>query len=291
MKKSTLSCAFLTTLGVSSVVCAQPFDGFYVNLGVGGTAAEYQMEQFSEFGVAIDDIAFESLSGGSKADVYGNSWVGIIGAGYRYCIADGWILGLEVTADVESAKGSDEFFANQFVGVDLDFFDERFELDAAADQLVAGKTTTKLENNFSVLFKPMYLVGPRTALYALVGPKWGQFKTTTSAESFAGIEIDEEVFAAEGLELSDKASGYTVGITAGLGIEHYVADQFSIALEWDYTDYGKIKHPDNELFVVGEHDHHHDDHDHHLESGLANDTKKVKAQTNTIFFKVAYTFS
>lgn len=324
MKKLTLSCALLTSLGLSSVASAGlffdgpivPYNGFYGTIAVGGVNGLFNVDQRAEFEAGLEggDFTFGDIGsitaasartgivGGSKADLYGTSWIGLIGVGYRQCVADGFVLGLEFTADIQNPKGTDEFYnvgyadLNDVIGdpVEFDFS------DLEARTFVAGETTAKVRNSLGLVAKGGFLVGPRTLVYGLVGVRWGNTKVTSSAIWGGELELDEVPvdadFDFDGFYVENSKSGYTAGVTAGLGMEHYVSDCFSLALEWAYSNYGTVGTPTFEgvgiegsdlsfqgPLVTASAD--------RAYAALENHNSKVKVQQNMIFARLNYTFN
>lgn len=328
MKKLTLSCALLTSLGLSSVASAGlffegpivPYNGLYGTIAVGGVNGLFNVDQRAEFEAGLEghivasldevgtitaDRARTGIVGGSKADLYGTSWIGLIGVGYRQCIADGFVLGLEFTADVQNPKGTDEFYNVGYVNFDnlagapIPFGPE----DLEAVTFVAGETTAKVRNSLGLVAKGGFLVGPKTLLYGLVGVRWGNTKVTNSALWGYDIEVNEVPIDADsdfdGFYVENSNSGYTAGVTAGLGMEHYVSDCFSLAVEWAYSNYGTVGtptyakesieiaplanpfSPNIPASITAD----------RAYAALENHSNKVKVQQNMIFARLNYTFN
>jgi opacity protein-like surface antigen len=80
-----------------------------------------------------------------------------------------------------------------------------------------------------------------TLFYGILGPRWGNFATSTSSffESDTGIPVIANPYG--------KTSGYKVGFTAGLGMQQMLSDHLQISFEYAYTNYGNINTPN----VVG----------------------------------------
>lgn len=242
------------------------FDGFiYINGGAGAIGVKSTMDANTTL---TTHSQFYSVN--NKAHAGGTNWIATIGFGYFYPVSERWTLGIEVVGDVEGPKAEAEsFLANPFV-IKNKLYTETF---------LAGKAKTKIENTIAILFKPRYFFTPNTAIYGLVGPRWGNLQTVT--EGVYSLSYNDAFYS---LILPEtKETGYTSAITLGLGTEWFFYDEFSIALEWDYSYYGQVSSPKLEHLYVK--------FDDKLEGTLSQFLKANKVQTNSIFVKVAYTFT
>jgi opacity protein-like surface antigen len=111
---------------------------------------------------------------------------------------------------------------------DQDYTDSVSE--AATDHFQA-----KLDQQYGVVAKLGWLPAKCTQLYVFVGPQWGDFKVSASAsDTFA---IGATTYAAG---VSHDHSKFKTGLLAGLGFEQMVNDCVSVALEYDYGNYGSV---------------------------------------------------
>lgn len=185
---------------------ATTYTGFYGNLGVGGTIMDVQVKE----SVAISDPGIVDVSFPSKINMEGRGFSPRVGAGYSYQFQNHFVLNAEVTAELDNADVTHRnvmlIFANT----------------------IESKVTTELKNDFALLFKPGYVFHQYTQIYALIGPRWGNFVTT----------LTTTIVDSNGMT---KSSDYKVGVTAGVGLEHLITERLSLGFEYAYTNYGQIQ--------------------------------------------------
>lgn len=247
-------------LGLTSLTCANlhadPFNGAYVNLGIGGTNLGTEVEQASSFN-DVDGGAIQTNIG----HVYNNKFASSIGLGYNFPIAEKFSIGIEATGNFTNAKTSSSsvFYAEDTVTNDAIALQQNIDV--------------KLSNDFALLIKPSFAIDSQTRFYGLIGPRWGKFKTSYNA-TFA----DKDAGVISTASNNNSKSGYVTGFTVGAGIERYLGQNFGIGLEYTYTNYGKLPKPSDTSSVLG------------ATESFDTELGKVKAQTNSVFLKVFYHF-
>jgi opacity protein-like surface antigen len=196
---------FLLAILVPSAQASALYTGFYATGAIGTTQLYSNIDQPFDVSVpgTIDTIVFPSEGNVQDSDIAG--WIGL---GYSHQFHNHFVLGAEATAgftDVETV------------------YQHKMVINAGT---FMSKISTELTNDFALLFKPGYVIG-RTQMYALVGPRWGNF------ESKQATELQDMI-------VTDKSSSYQIGITAGVGIEHLLTNHLSLGLEYAYTSYGTV---------------------------------------------------
>lgn len=242
------------------------FDGFiYINGGAGAIGIKSNMDAYTTLTTPSHFYAVNNTVHAGDAN-----WIAAIGFGYFYPVSERWTLGIEVVGDVEGPNAQAEsFLAHSFV------INDRLNTET----FLAGKATTKIENSIAILFKPRYFFTPTTAIYALVGPRWGNIQTITEGTYF--LSYNNAFYS---LILPEtKETGYTSALSLGLGTEWFFYDEFSIALEWNYSYYGHVSSPKLENLSL--------EFDDTFEHELSQYLKTDKVRTNSILVKVAYTFT
>jgi opacity protein-like surface antigen len=126
------------------------------------------------------------------------------------------------------------------------------------------------------LLKGGYVWDRTTHFYGLMGPRWGNFKSTVKInDSHTQIRTSEISGGA-----SSTSSSYVLGYTFGLGVQQLLTPRYSWALEYNYTTYGSLSVPTLE----GEYE----------QNGVPDVNTSftyhpsAKAMTNTLMFMIAY---
>lgn len=228
----------LLALTVHSAQAAY-LSGFYINGALGGTLLDVEVDQHFSFGTPA------TISIPSEINLSDGNVAGWIGVGYSHRFQNHLVLGAEVTAGATNLTVSHK---NGFVPEFDDFID--------------GEIESQLSNDFAALFKVGYLSKHNTYLYALVGPRWGNFESTldTSIPPFL---------------FTDSESGYQLGVTAGVGIEHMINNHLALGLEYAYTSYGQIDSPRTLVQAEG---------------ATILDEADLEASTNTLGVRLSYHF-
>lgn len=188
---------------------SQHFNGFYLSAAGGGTLIDVDASQ--QYTLTVPAAGVTILEP-AEFDVEGGGASGLLGVGYEHQFHQHWVLGAEVTAGATNASVTHR--------------------DAAllTDTNLTSKLVTNLRNDFALLFKPGYVFKGHTQLYALIGPRWGNFESTLTTNVITST-------------LKDSVSNYELGITAGVGMEHMLTNNLSLGLEYAYTSYGSIESP------------------------------------------------
>lgn len=249
-----LACVLICT--TSPAHAKKYFSGIFLTGGIGATSAQYTVNQqlsttFASPPILIDMPDNIDLSAGSAAIM--------VSLGYSYQFINNIVLGGAFTAGYTHAQISDNI-ANL--------------ITTSSQQVILAydsKMEITLNNDFALLFKPGYVFGTTTFFYGLVGPRWGNFKSSVKTDLFILNGTDE--FTGSG---SNSQSNYELGITLGLGIQQLISPNYSWALEYAYTDYGDIDSPSTTGTIS--------------KNGIPQsgdtftDSPSIKANTNTLMF-------
>lgn len=258
MKLQKLSMLALAAFAVTGTTyAATPFQGFYANLGAGGINSEFDLNQTTN--VTIPNT---SVNLPSNTENYDNGGIGSIGVGYMFLATPSVVLGVEASADIESAKTTN----NDSINENINGFS------------LSNTTTNKLKNSFAILFKPGFVFNQgNTLVYGLIGPRWGNFETSTSSLFQLPIGVGEYVSASAG----NSDSGYETGLALGAGIQQYITNGFSIGLEYQYTDYGHLSTPTSSGPIIANGEN---------VGAVSNNISSIKAQTNVLTLNLMYHF-
>lgn len=237
-------CLFVLALTTHAAFASHPvISGFYLEAALGGTQLEVDLEQSltgNSPGNFIADFPVQTeLGNGNTA-----GWLGV---GYAYPLKNHLVFGVEATAGFDNPRLTHQD-------------------GLLSGNLVKGKIETKLKNDFALLFKAGYLIMGHTQIYGLVGPRWGNFQSSLATE------------IAPNPEFSVEHSGYELGITAGLGMEHWISNHLTAGLEYSYTSYGSLETLSASALINPS------------SPALISDVAEQKASTNTIVAKLAYHF-
>lgn len=222
MKKQL--CLLLLGLAISPIASAdltfEAFDGMYAYLGGGGSIVDFQNDMTMGTSTAASTTTITSNN-----DKNTTVALGAIGLGYGTSINQQFYLGLEAFGEAGSnVEETDTVtFTRTGTGTNLE-----------------GQTTSKLNESYGLLLKPGFFIDGQTLVYAVVGPKWGNFKvdTTTTLTETSGLSGN-----VLGATLNGSSKETKAGIAAGLGIQRAINCNFHIAAEYQYTDYGSLTSP------------------------------------------------
>jgi len=207
------------------------------------------------FGFSANDTVTFSES----LELFEANMTGYIALEYAYQFDNGVVLGLAATAGFDSLE-----FNNTIKVDDKPVVDDTSAGDTFTTLSTASSTLkAELENDFAILFKPGWVIRSNTLIYALVGPRWGNFETKLSSTynnaGTAVLKSGVDCFTPGCLNgawdetLSDDSSNseYEIGVTAGLGIRQVVSDHFQLGLEYAYTHYGDLDSLQNRASTNG----------------------------------------
>lgn len=267
MKFNKLSIFTVAVLAMAGTAyAATPFQGFYANLGVGGINTNFNVSQtLSLVPLNYPPVGTQPFNqNNSDYDV-----IGSLGVGYTFLINPSFVLGAELNADIENAKTSN---SNSTV--------VNIPESGGAGANLNNTTTNELKNNFAFLIKPGFVMDQgNTMVYGIIGPRWGNFETSTSS-SFQLQGVDENGAIAG--NASNSHSGYEPGLVLGAGIQKYIANNLSIGVEYQYTNYGHISTASSSGGI-------------YLPSGekvatINNTINSIKVQTNVLSVNLMYHF-
>jgi len=252
---ASLLCALFSTTSFG----VGPFNGFYASVGVGGetlqvdddTTVHYFISEFPPLIPGNIDLIYPD-----SPMVTDSSVTGGIALGYSNVFNQLFLLGVEARANFEGLKTTYDYTAHTLSPVDL---------------VVSSDDSVKLDNDFTLLIKLGVVLQPKTLIYGLVGPTWGNFDTSTHVKtSFDGIPTN----------ISESESQYQTGWLAGLGIEYLMTDHFSFALEYTHADYGTFDAVDEESKVVDV-----------TPGSFLSVNDDVNAKTDSVLLRLTYYFS
>jgi opacity protein-like surface antigen len=222
------------------------FNGFSITGAVGGIAAEVDAAQnvlgrseTEVMSIEGTDI-FSSLTSSDNLELTETNVAGLVGIEYAFQFHNGFLMGIAATAGFNYVDVDNTVTTSDFTYLNDE--DTNYINYNNADVTLKAK----LDNDFAILFKPGFVVRENTLIYALVGPRWGNFHTTLSSSynNNGGIDCDSPDDCDSGWNgtLTDSASNskYQVGITAGVGIRQVIADHVMLGLEYAYTHYGDL---------------------------------------------------
>lgn len=241
----TLASLILCLAALPAIAEPTPyFTGLTFGAALGATSAQYNLDR----DINTEAMGSPALSRSDHLNLYANSPAGLVSLGYSYQTFNNFVIAGAFTAGYTDAKDTDQmnYSLNDLSGYDVNLNSE---------------TTLQMTNDFALLLKAGYVWQRTTLFYGLIGPRWGNFKTTVSTTGTAtsGSTV------AYSIDESASVSAYETGLTLGLGIQQLLTPRYSWALEYDYTTYGSISMP-----------------------STAVDHTSTKASTNNLMFMIAY---
>ncbi len=213
------------------------FTGFSVTGALGGINGNADIQQDATMVTEVESGFQVAEHFKHDLDLSETSFAGMIALEYDYQFSSGLVFGLALTAGYDDLeiKNSDTEVVHQS--------QDRGEFGSNDTSTLTTTFKTTLENDFAILFKPGFVVRHNTLLYALIGPRWGNFETrlsgtvNTHGEAHEGpMHASWDVTASD----SDKTSGYHVGFTAGAGIQQALTDHVRLGIEYTYTRYANL---------------------------------------------------
>ncbi len=231
------------------------FNGFSITGALGGITAQLDATQnFAGQSVAGDGAtvaptlygftAENNETSSDKLELAEANIAGSIGIEYAYQFHNGFLLGLAATAGFNNVEFDNTLntFDHAFTTDDTNHFDNYTN--------VSSTLNVELENDFALLFKAGFVVRHNTLIYALVGPRWGNFESTLnssynnngSTDVGCGLGPFAKCDNAWDATLTDSSSNseYQLGVTAGVGIRQALSEHFMLGLEYAYTHYGDL---------------------------------------------------
>lgn len=250
-----------------------PFHGFYANLGLGYLATNIQ-----------DNIRTNAMvvAGGSvpvndmvdqKLKTFTTGFNGGIGLGYSKPLQQHFVLGIEGRVNFENLDARFNTSYTTLSPTDL----------PPSYHLLPTTASVKLSRDYALLPKLGVLLQPKTLIYGLIGPAWGQFRVA-SATSFdlSANNGGGGLVTAHG-DTSFALSSCKRGYQAAIGMEQVLTEGLSLALEYVYADYGKLAFPEQlttSLNIVN----------FPVDSTLLSLNNSFRAQTNNATLRLAYYF-
>lgn len=240
----------------------KPLQGLYLKAGVGDTIAQFDTTQ--TYGVSLlanNPANNQTYNIDANHQSQGTQFSGLIGIGYLYQIDALWVISGEFTANFTNAEAA---YKN-----DLYFFAKAYDL--------TSRSTFNYTNDFAILIKPGLAIQQQTQFYALLGARWGNFKTTT--EDTSSIEL---IDAHASAGLSNSSSAYELGFTVGVGVERLITKNWGVALEYAYTAYSKFPSVNGSFaFDPGVNQYYY---------ASANESVSGSAAVNTIMLEITHRF-
>lgn len=265
--KNNLSCIALLSL-LSASAYALPFDGFYAGGAIGGSQSEVNINQSVEVNPALDDTSILDVVQKNNGHMTDNAWLGDLNLGFGHAFSQTLYLGIE----------GDVAFQNLQVSKTSSTLNQNPNSPLA----LVGKTKVDLTNQFSLVFMPGIVLQQTTLLYGKVGPAWGDFDVKGSASY--NHTINPPITLTGGNQFSN--DGYQTGLLLALGIEHYVAQNVSIKLEYDHVNYGTLHGSSPIVSNISS-----NDPVNVPITGPISNVDKISASTNSVMFGVTYHFA
>lgn len=195
-----------------------PFCGTYAGINIGFSQLQVKEEYATDVLVPNTfDIYF--LSHNHPVKVANNSFMGGIKLGTGLVFKH-FFIGLE---DKATFNDNDLIFDAQLNVPSGDIF------YTAESQVVLNRT-------FAVLAKLGFIYDDNTLWYALIGPRFGHFEISSA------VFFDLPSAGATSREY-DRVGQTKCKMNWGLGLERLLSNQLSLALEYNYTYYGKLNFP------------------------------------------------
>lgn len=208
MQKQWLTSLLCVLFSSTVLATTGPFNGFYVNGGVGGENIQVKDENRASLNSVVDfNVPFSPT-------LTDNSAILGVGIGFSNVFKQFLLVGLEGRANSEDVEVA---LLNKFT-------------TSTPSVTITSDNTLNLLDDFSLLVKLGLLLQPKTLIYGLVGPTWGYFKASTRANG--------NIFQIAGSGINIDDDHYQTGWLAGLGLEYLMTKQLSLAFEYTHADYG-----------------------------------------------------
>ncbi len=235
-----------------------PFSGLYATGAVGAMSGKFHVNQN-----AVGNFSQANIDLPSEYDLSAASVVGMLGVGYSYQFDNHFVLGLSLLADYSNLNADNT---------------AKFELlnpDPSENNpniYLINRLESRLSNDFAALFKLGYVFGHSTQFYGLIGPRWGNFQSATSIELLVDVGTPVADFQHAGSTFQ-----YELGLSAGLGIQQHVSEQWYLGLEYLFTTYGDIDAPNaSTQLIFGE------------PIGYLTDDPSISVNTNSVMLTLTY---
>lgn len=226
MKTSIRSLCSLFIL-FPTIAMADYFEGFFLSVEGGITQAQARIKHTVDFSVLNNNFTATNVQI-NTGNPTKQSDVGLLGGlslGYSWLLHEWILLGIE-------GRG---YLSNTAIHHDqqiiVDFNRERSDFHVKI----------KMQQQYALLAKLGWLMCPQTQIYGLLGPQWGhiQFNSDGAFRSVQNSIPNENITLEKSI--------YKRGILLGLGIEHAVSCNSSVALEYNFAHYGDIHAPHTAL--------------------------------------------
>jgi len=226
--KRFLICIASLSFMLPSLAMASPssslFSGFNASIGVGVEVPDVASKAtLTNFAPGFQDLSFNVSRKASNREVNGS-----IRFGYNRVFKNLYLIGLvgDVTIGNQNLR-----FNSMVVEVNTDF-------------LIRTNSNVNLSDQYALLLKLGRLVGARTLLYGLVGPRWGNFSLEFDASFHQNLGVIINT------QIESQKKYYKQGVLFGIGSEFLLTDRISLALEYRHTYYGHPKLPSTEAAVT-----------------------------------------
>lgn len=207
---------FLLSACTAYAAADNPFQGFDLNVGVGGGIASFDVKSPLELTLPN---AFQIITNnGTK--ISDSNIIGSIGARYTSPSCKNFVLAIAASATVDDLEGKKTFQIRE-VNSDLN---------------ITAINRVKLYNDLTVNLQPGLVLDDQTLVYALLGARWGYFKTSTQANYHQNL--GGPIISATRPYTTN--SRHKAGFTLGLGIRRLITPHISLGAEYAFTDYGKV---------------------------------------------------
>jgi opacity protein-like surface antigen len=244
MKKTYwISSLVLAHLALTTAVASHDrFTGFSVTGALGGIMGSTHVSQFAAINTWDQGDLPTQESMIYDLTLSDSNIVGAVAGEYDYQFQYGFLLGVAVVIGFENLE-----ISNTEYNATLQTFE--FTPPDVGHGTTALDSTfkTRLKNDFALLFKPGYVFRDRTLVYALIGPRWGNFESSvestghTYGKAYVGSPIYDVVTYDDVFSGKESTSGYQLGVTAGVGVQQALTDHFRLGIEYAYTHYANLE--------------------------------------------------
>lgn len=218
------------------------FNGFYAGIEGGGTEAVAKVNR----SISVNNLFLfrnvdlpESISNHQSANSWNSSGMGEIYIGYGLLtIPKPLYLSTELFANYSRNRITAESFANKdYINI---FITPPPNVRPLYIVSLLNKTNVKLNDlEYGIDIKPGFYLSPSSLLYGRIGAAITDLELDSNSLlelsfPFSGINVPQ-------LPLNKESDKNTVGLRLGLGIEQYLNHNFTINLDYIYTDYENFK--------------------------------------------------
>ncbi|MCB1827987.1 MAG: porin family protein [Coxiellaceae bacterium] len=247
-----VSLIFLVVFSFFSISAAaatdSAFDGFHI-----GAETGLMLSGFRAYTLASQTIPASTFTLEQYGHYTGASATGRLFVGYGWDLSD-FYLGVNLDANLMGATGRSHT--------------NDFDLRGVATELFSSSYQLELQRSFSLSLIPGYLISDRTMFFAQLGGAQGRVK--------GQVLLNGVLATAPGdASLTQSFSKNLFGWVAGFGFQHFLTNDWALAMQYLYTHYATLSNfhdeaPDNTRHI--------------------SDYTRVKTSSNAFLVGAAYYF-